>query len=142
VTPVYFGDQRLPLRFWDKVSPEPNSGCWLWLGSHNEKGYGDLWFGDRLERAHRLAYEKLVADFPAEWLICHRCDNPACVNPAHLAPGTAAQNTADMVSKGRHVPAPRRGATCKRGHARSRANTLANGGCKACRRQLYHRRTH
>jgi hypothetical protein len=98
-----FGDTRLPLRFWNKVSPEPNSGCWLWTGSVNEKGYGDIWHGWSLVRAHRLSYERLVADFPREWLICHRCDNPSCVNPAHLAPGTSAQNTADMMAKGRHV---------------------------------------
>lgn len=135
-----FGDTRLPRRFWDKVSPEPNSGCWLWMGSHNAKGYGELWFGDRNERAHRLSYEFLVADLPGDWLVCHRCDNPACVNPAHLFVGTAAQNTADMVNKGRHVPAPRRGSHCHRGHALTPENTLSAGGCKACKRLTYHAR--
>ena len=53
MTPVFFGDRRVPPRFWDKVSPEPNSGCWLWLGSVTAKGYGEFWAGDRLERAHR-----------------------------------------------------------------------------------------
>lgn len=103
MTVAQFGDTRLPVRFWSKVQPEYNSGCWLWAATANEKGYGDLWFGDRLERAHRLSYEFLVADFPREWMICHRCDNPSCVNPEHLAPGTAAMNTADMIAKGRHV---------------------------------------
>lgn len=137
---AFHGDPRLPQRFWDKVSPEPNSGCWLWTGSANEKGYGEFWNGESNQKAHRAAYERLVADFPDRWMICHRCDNPACVNPAHLAPGTAAQNTSDMVSKGRHVPAPTKGALCKAGHERSPANTLANGGCKTCRRDRYHRR--
>lgn len=137
---IHFGDPRLPVRFWDKVSPEPNSGCWLWMGSHNEKGYGDFWFGDRLERPHRLSYEMLVRDYPAAWLMCHRCDTPACVNPAHLFPGTALQNTTDMVRKGRHKPAPRRGAVCHAGHAMTAENTLAVGGCKACKRHNYHNR--
>jgi hypothetical protein len=137
---VQFGDEHLPRRFWEKVSPEPNSGCWLWAGSANEHGYGELWFGQRNERAHRLSYEYLVADLPSAWLVCHRCDNPACVNPEHLFVGTHKQNTADMIAKGRHVPAPRVTA-CLRGHPRTPANTLANGGCKPCRRFRYHQRS-
>lgn len=134
---IIFGDSRLPDRFWDKVSPEPNSGCWLWSGSANDKGYGEFYFGERNEKAHRLSYEILVSAFPVEWMICHRCDTPSCVNPAHLFPGTAKTNTADMVAKGRHVPAPRKGSQCRAGHARTSDNTLANGGCKACRRERY-----
>lgn len=137
---VEFWDIRLPVRFWNKVTPEPNSGCWLWLGSANEKGYGEIWFGDRTEKAHRLSYEMLVADFPAEWLVCHRCDNPSCVNPQHLFVGTPLDNTADMVAKGRHKPAARRGSHCRSGHEITPENTLANGGCKACRRANYHAR--
>lgn len=137
---IHFDDSRAPARFWAKVSPEPNSGCWLWAGAHNEKGYGDFWNGARNERAHRYAYRTLVRDMPDEWLICHRCDTPACVNPAHLAPGTAKMNTADMIAKGRYVPRQKRGSHCSRGHALTSDNTLAAGGCRTCKRTLYHAR--
>lgn len=136
----HFGDVRLPRRFWDKVSIEQVSGCWLWTGSANEKGYGDLWFGDRLERAHRLSYEFLVRDYPQHWVICHRCDTPSCVNPNHLFAGTPAMNTADMMAKGRYVPRAKRGANCRRGHELIPENTLAGGGCRVCKRDSYHAR--
>ena len=132
---------RVPLkdRFDEKVMPV-SCGCWLWMGAANSLNYGDFWNGEALTRAHRYSYETLVADFPSEWFICHRCDNPACVNPAHLAPCTPKMNTADMVAKGRHKPAKKRGSRCRRGHEVTPQNTLANGGCKACRNQLYNER--
>jgi hypothetical protein len=60
--------------------------------------------------------------------------------PSHLFAGTAAINTADMVAKGRHRPAPRRATSCKRGHELTPENTLSAGGCMACKRLKYHER--
>lgn len=80
--------------------PEPNSGCWIWLGGLTKKGYGishDA-FGSKL--AHRVALAT-KGSFEQKLFALHTCDNPSCVNPDHLYAGTSKQNTADMVRRGR-----------------------------------------
>lgn len=78
------------------------SGCWEWNGSLDVYGYGQMAVNrGRPWKAYRIAYEAWVK-VPAENVdICHRCDNPPCINPAHLFEGARAVNVADMVSKGR-----------------------------------------
>lgn len=88
-------------RFWAKISPEPNSGCWLWVGALNTKGYGQLWHNGKLRFAHRLSYQNYVGPIAEGMDMCHRCDVPVCVNPEHLWPGSTSENIIDCVVKGR-----------------------------------------
>lgn len=82
--------------------PEPNSGCWLWMGAVNDWGYGILKVNKLHRRAHRLSYGEFRGEIPAGKVVCHRCDMPPCINPDHLWLGDAKDNVADMVRKGRH----------------------------------------
>ena len=128
---ILFGDTRLPQRYWDKVSPEPNSGCWLWTGSVAPGGYGQFWLG-KLQRCSRLTFSHLKGINPTGLDVLHRCDNPYCCNPDHLWLGTHSDNMLDMFAKGR-VTRKRWKAFCKRGHPRTPENLSANE-CRDCRR--------
>ena len=85
-----------------------DSGCWEWQRAKNNSGYGTLTVAGRTRYAHRLAFELGVGPIPDGQDVMHRCDNPACINPEHLATGTRADNMRDCSQKGRaKIPSPR-----------------------------------
>lgn len=99
--PVKFTPEQIA-RFWMKVNRTsgPN-GCWEWTKSLTDKGYGQHGIGGKMMRAHRIAYALEIGPIPSGYFVCHKCDNPKCVNPAHLWTGTCRDNMNDMLSKGR-----------------------------------------
>lgn len=80
---------------------ETGSGCWEWAGLRFPKGYGCLNHGGRNRSAHRVSHELHLGPIPKGLVVMHSCDNPPCVNPAHLSTGTTADNIHDMTQKGR-----------------------------------------
>ena len=102
---------RVQLRaLFDNSIPEPNSGCWLWMRSTQNQGYGRVYDGSKVVLAHRAAYAAAYGPIADGVKILHRCDTPLCINPDHVFPGSQFENMRDCRDKGRmRVPPPRLG---------------------------------
>ncbi|CAM3839550.1 HNH endonuclease signature motif containing protein [Castellaniella denitrificans] len=81
------------------VEAIPFSGCWIWTGALTRDGYGRIFVNGKARRAHRVAFE-VFKGIPAND-VCHTCDTPSCINPAHLFDGTHSDNMRDREGKGR-----------------------------------------
>lgn len=111
----------------DCFTPEPNSGCWIWLLKCNWLGYGRVWHAGKHRFAHRVFYEMLVGPIPPGLVIDHRCRVRCCVNPAHLEPVTEREN----VVRGAVL---RRMPVCKRQHPMEEGNFYySKDGTRHCR---------
>lgn len=95
-------------RFWEKVQKSDGDGCWLWTASAMKKGYGQMSVPGGMARAHRISYELHYGPIPDGMFVCHTCDNPRCVNPAHLWLGTNSDNLHDAIRKGKFQTAKRK----------------------------------
>lgn len=89
-------------RFMEKIQKDP-SGCWLWTGSLSSRGYGFFYLNGRNTHASRASLKLFKNIDLGKLFACHHCDNPRCVNPDHLFPGTNSDNMKDSVKKGRHA---------------------------------------
>jgi len=132
--------QSLADRFWRHVSPEPNTGCWLWTGVVDRKGYGwttciSAAAPNRRKRKRATATHVSLLlhgiEIPSRMMACHHCDNPSCVNPAHLFVGTQADNLRDAARKGRMSPQthPER---YRVPHPTARGPRVSPRPCKTC----------
>lgn len=140
---INFLDARLPQPFWDRVSPCPMTGCWLWIGASQSTGYGCSYFQKKAVKAHRHSYSVLVGDIPPGLHIDHLCRVTCCVNPAHLEAVTPRVNQL----RGTGFSAQNAQKTeCKRGHEFNAANAMLrthNGfsgpieqrECRECKRE-------
>lgn len=94
---------KIPLenRFWGKVKKKKN-GCWEWVGALNSDGYGVIDVNGKTKRVHRIIFLLVKGiSLEPEQKVCHKCDNPVCVNPNHLFIGTQKDNMSDMLIKNR-----------------------------------------
>ena len=88
-------------RFWSKVAIKGDNDCWVWQAALDRGGYGAFRYGDKIARAHRIAYLLHHGTLDPNSVIRHRCDNTKCCNPRHLISGTQLDNIRDMDAKGR-----------------------------------------
>src|SRR4051812_35617659 len=130
------GMTSLADRFWRKVDKRGPDECWIWKGHKSSRGYGRISLhhhGLGNYQAHRLSWELANAKpLPGHLRACHSCDNPLCVNPAHLWPGTDADNVRDRDKKGRNGNSNK--THCPRSHEYTAENTYHfPDGRRACR---------
>lgn len=141
-------------RFWAKVTKLKDDQCWEWQAARDRDGYGAFWYHDAQHRASRVAWSLTNAQWPIPTgqVVRHKCDNPPCVNPAHLELGTNRDNDNDRVERGRSAFGDRNGSRlyperlprgekhpnyrpdeCRNGHPAERRYVQKSTGERICR---------
>ena len=121
-------------RFLNKIVINKQTGCWVWTANtlKTRGGYGVIYYMGKNWRAHRVSWLLFKGEHPGELMVCHRCDNPPCVNPEHLFLGSQSDNERDKVAKKRHAWVKR--SCCSRGHKYTKSNTRWYRGHRQCRK--------
>jgi hypothetical protein len=119
---------NLPDSFINKV--EVTDGCWLWKASKNRKRYGQFQLKRKQMLAHRFVWMCFYGSIPETMQVCHKCDNPSCVNPSHLFLGTNRDNVRDRNAKGRQAIGERHGLSKLTQEKVSRIRELHSQGAK------------
>jgi HNH endonuclease len=112
-------------RFWATLIEEPNTGCWIWLGSRTKGGYCQVKIGYKHVYVHRWAFEQFRGPIPAGLSIDHLCRTRSCVNPAHMQAVTHADNVRRSVSATK--------TQCRLGHELARGKNQRF--CPVCQRE-------
>lgn len=99
--PGKYTTEQCRVKFWEKTNATNLFSCWEWQGKKNKDGYGVVVRNGKYLPAHRYAFGIVYGKIPDGLSVLHKCDNPPCVNPAHLYAGTQKQNIHDMLSRGR-----------------------------------------
>lgn len=93
--------EKILIRFWRKVEKLGPDECWNWKSTRSHYGHGQFSIHYKKFVSSRISFFIANGEFPNRLFVCHRCDNPSCVNPAHLFLGTQKDNIQDMMAKGR-----------------------------------------
>lgn len=93
-------DNDIKIKLLKNIKKRKN-GCWEWQLSKHRQGYGNIMYKGKACLAHRISYHVFKGNVPINMLVCHKCDNPSCINPEHLFLGTQSDNVKDMYNKNR-----------------------------------------